>query len=210
MISERISDDIPPKWNFEYVYPHSNALLQFGLESERWKQHKAARHPAKCDVIYDVKLFPAVYRRIYCRKFLTLSNQTSRYKSKCIRMTYIIRHWSYQIRLLSIWATRRAIFVRIQHLLGSSSYIRRRTCIVTNKATVCHLVIPRVAIRYLVCRKVDTTKPSLVKMLYANYSLLLWGMLLPRQLRPFNRIAATGRAVHIHLVYALASKCHNL
>ena len=28
-----------------------------------------------------------------------------------------------------------------------------------------HLVIPRVAIRYLnVCRKVDTTKPSLVKM----------------------------------------------
>ena len=30
--------------------------------------------------------FPTVYRRIYCRKFLTLSNQTSRYIHKCIRM----------------------------------------------------------------------------------------------------------------------------
>ena len=28
----------------------------------------------------------------------------------------------------------------------------------------CHLVVPRVAIRYIVCRKVDTTKPSLVMM----------------------------------------------
>ena len=48
--------------------------------------HKAACHLTKCDVINDVKLFPTVYHRIYCRKFLTLSNQTSRYKSKCIRM----------------------------------------------------------------------------------------------------------------------------
>ena len=30
--------------------------------------------------------FPTVYRRIYRRKFLTLSNQTSRYIRKCIRM----------------------------------------------------------------------------------------------------------------------------
>ena len=37
-------------------------------------------------LINDVKLFPAVYRRIYCHKYLTLSNQTSRYKSKCIRI----------------------------------------------------------------------------------------------------------------------------
>ena len=72
--------------NFEYGYPHSNALLQFRLESERWKPHKATRHPTKCDVINDVNMFPAVYRRIYCCKFLTLSNQTSRYKSKCIRI----------------------------------------------------------------------------------------------------------------------------
>ena len=30
--------------------------------------------------------FATVYRRIYCRKLMTLSNQTSRYKSKRIRM----------------------------------------------------------------------------------------------------------------------------
>ena len=75
-----------PKEHFEYGYPHSNALLQFDLKLERCKPHKAARHPTKGDVIDDVKLFPTVYRRIYCRKFLTLSNQTSRYKRKCIRM----------------------------------------------------------------------------------------------------------------------------
>ena len=32
--------------------------------------------------------FPTVYRRIYRRKFLTLSNRTSRYIRKCIRMIY--------------------------------------------------------------------------------------------------------------------------
>ena len=48
--------------------------------------HKAACHLTKCDVINDVKLFPTVYGRIYCRKFLTFSNQTLRYKSKCIRI----------------------------------------------------------------------------------------------------------------------------
>ena len=34
-------------------------------------------------------MFPAVYCRIYCRKFLTLSNQKSCYKSKCIRIPII-------------------------------------------------------------------------------------------------------------------------
>ena len=75
-----------PNGNFEYGYPHSNALLQFRLKLERCKPHNAARHSTKCDVINDVKLFLTVYHRIYCRKFLTLSNQTSRYKSKCIRI----------------------------------------------------------------------------------------------------------------------------
>ena len=90
MISERISDDIPPQMkNFEYGYPHSKALLQFELKLERSKPHKAARHPTKCDVINDFKLFPAVYRSIYCRKFLTLSNQMSRYKLMCIRMAIL-------------------------------------------------------------------------------------------------------------------------
>ena len=76
-----------PNENFEYGYPHSNALLQFHLKLSVASRTNVARHPTKCDVINDVKLFPTVYRRIYCRKFLTLSNQKSRYKSKCIRMT---------------------------------------------------------------------------------------------------------------------------
>ena len=53
---------------------------------ERWKPHKVARHSTRCDVINDVNLFPTVYCRIYSRKFLALSNQTSRYKTKCIRI----------------------------------------------------------------------------------------------------------------------------
>ena len=36
----------------------------------------------KCDIINDIKLFPTVNHRIYCRKILTLSNQTLFYKSK--------------------------------------------------------------------------------------------------------------------------------
>ena len=76
--------------NFDYGYPHSNALMSFRLELEHCKPYKAARHPTKCDVNDDVELFPTVYRRIYCRKFLTLSNQTSRYKIKCIRMLHNI------------------------------------------------------------------------------------------------------------------------
>ena len=42
--------------------------------------YKAARHRTECDVIMTSNYF---------RKFLTLSNQTSRYKLKCIRM-YVI------------------------------------------------------------------------------------------------------------------------
>ena len=75
-----------PNENFEYYYSHSNALLQFELKMQRCKPHKAARHPTKCDVINDVKLFLTVYGRIYCRKYLTLSNQRSHYKLKCIRI----------------------------------------------------------------------------------------------------------------------------
>ena len=72
MISDCISDDIPPQIkNFEYVYPHSNVFLQFRLKLERCKPHKAARHPTMRDVNYDFKLFPTVYHRIFCRKFLT-------------------------------------------------------------------------------------------------------------------------------------------
>ena len=75
-----------PNENFEYGYPHSDALLQLELKLECCKSHKATGHPTKCDVINDVKLFLTVYHRICCRKFLTLSNQTSHYKLKCIRI----------------------------------------------------------------------------------------------------------------------------
>ena len=76
--------------NFEYGYPHSNALLQFELKLECFKLHKAACHPTKCDVTNDIKLFPTVYQS-QCRKFLMLSNQTSRYKLKCIRSVYYVQ-----------------------------------------------------------------------------------------------------------------------
>ena len=61
MISERISDNIPPQMKiFIYGYRHSNALLQFHLKLEHCKAHNTARHPTRCDIINDVKLFPTV------------------------------------------------------------------------------------------------------------------------------------------------------
>ena len=54
-----------PNENFEYGYPHSNALLQFELKLERCKPHKAACHPTKVDLINDVKLFPTVYHKFW-------------------------------------------------------------------------------------------------------------------------------------------------
>ena len=74
--------------NVEYGYPHSNALLQMELKLECCNPHKSARHPTQCDVIKDVKIFPTVYRRICCRKFLTLSNQTSCYKANALECAY--------------------------------------------------------------------------------------------------------------------------
>ena len=73
MISDRISDDVPPQMKIlNMVIPNLMHFCSF----ERCKPHNAARHPMKCDVINDVKVLPTVYdRRIYCRKFLTLSNK---------------------------------------------------------------------------------------------------------------------------------------
>ena len=91
-----------PNEIFEYGYPHSNALLQFNHQLEHCKQHKATRHPTKCDIINDVKLFLTVYRRKYCLKFLMFSNlnQASCYKSKCIRIC--IRICIHQLPLIFI------------------------------------------------------------------------------------------------------------
>ena len=92
MIFERISDDIPPHIKIlNMVIP---ILMRFYSLVSNWsvassiKPPKGVRNQMKRDVINDVKLFPTVYRRIhvYCRKFSTLSNQTSRYKCKCIRI----------------------------------------------------------------------------------------------------------------------------
>ena len=58
MSSDRLSDNIYPKWIFfKYGYPHSNAYLQFRLQLERCKPELAARHPTICDGINDVNLF---------------------------------------------------------------------------------------------------------------------------------------------------------
>ena len=89
MISECISGDIPPQMKILNMAILTLVhFLQLELKLEGCKPHKTARHPTKCDVIDDVKLFPTVYCRIYCHKFLTLSNQTSRYKLMCIRISF--------------------------------------------------------------------------------------------------------------------------
>ena len=79
MISELISDDIPPQIKIlNMVIP---ILMRFYSLVSNWKvassikTPKGVRHQMKCDVINDVKLFLTVYHRIYCRKFSTLSNQ---------------------------------------------------------------------------------------------------------------------------------------
>ena len=67
MISERISDNIPPEMKIlNIVIP---ILMQF-CSFERCKPHNAALHLMKSDIINDVKLLPTVNGRIYCCKFL--------------------------------------------------------------------------------------------------------------------------------------------
>ena len=83
-----------PNENFEYGYAHSNALLTFSLQKDSEivlcctytsSDDSCIKPLASC--IYslvnqwkatlrnDVR-FPTVYCRTYCRKFMTLSNQT--------------------------------------------------------------------------------------------------------------------------------------
>ena len=95
MISECKSDDIPPQMRIlNMVIPILKRFYSFVSNwsvASRIKPQKGVRHPTKCDVINDFKLFPTVYRRIYCRKFLTLSNQISCYKIKCIRIMFNVK-----------------------------------------------------------------------------------------------------------------------
>ena len=72
-----------PNEHFEHGYPHSNALLQFFfLKLQLYKPYEFACH--------RTNLFSTVYCRIYCHTFLTLSNQMSRYKIKCIKIHFFI------------------------------------------------------------------------------------------------------------------------
>ena len=94
-----------PNENFEYGYPHSNAILT--LDNETLLCCACTSSDASCikqlaSCIYSLVNqwkatirndvgFTTVYRRIYCRKFMTLSNQTSHCICKCIRI-YFLRH----------------------------------------------------------------------------------------------------------------------
>ena len=82
-----------PNDKFEYGYPHSNVLFNMFTSKpgicfkniSYMSDVYPLRWPIISDVAHDVG-FPTVYRGIYCRKFLTLSNQTSRYICKWIRI----------------------------------------------------------------------------------------------------------------------------
>ena len=93
-----------PNENFEYGYPNSNALLNFPLKKTVKMYFVAPKRPAATSYIKPLASciyslvsqwkatlhndvgFPTVYRRIYCRKFMTLSNQRSRCICKCTRI----------------------------------------------------------------------------------------------------------------------------
>ena len=83
-----------PNDKFEYGYPHSNVLFNIFTSKpgicfkniSYMSDVYPRRWPVISDVAHDVG-FPTVYRGIYCRKFLTLFNQTSRYICKCIRIS---------------------------------------------------------------------------------------------------------------------------
>ena len=71
-----------PSKNFEYGYPHTNALFNIYSSKAQYfapnvsfiSNVKQLCQPITSDVTYDVCAL-TIYRRIYWRKFLTLSNQ---------------------------------------------------------------------------------------------------------------------------------------
>ena len=89
-----------PNENFNYDYPHSNALLTFSLKITLWKctlflptTSDCQLHIFTCDVLNQWKAtlcndvgFATVYGKIFCHIFMTLSNQMSSWLCKCIRM----------------------------------------------------------------------------------------------------------------------------
>ena len=79
MISDIISDDIPPQMKilntFISILMHFCGFVANLSVASRIKPHVIQRY---------VNISGRI--QAYCRKFLTLSNQMSRYKVKCIRM----------------------------------------------------------------------------------------------------------------------------
>ena len=61
---------------------------------------KPVRWQITIDVVYEVG-FPTIYRSIYCRKLLTLSNQTS----PCIRKCIKIDNFQMKARDMDCWYT---------------------------------------------------------------------------------------------------------
>ena len=124
MIFDCISDNIPPQMKILNmvisILMHFYNLVSNWSVASRKKPHKA--YVMKCDVINDVKLFPTVYCRIYCRKFLTLSNQTSRCKSKCIRSSvythYYLEVWIIKVKMDKI----RNEYNQVPHLTTNTTW----------------------------------------------------------------------------------------
>ena len=106
MISECIFDDIPPQMKIlNMVIPILMHYQHFPFKKTVKIYFVALIPPAAASCIkplasciyslvnqWKVMLrndvgFPTVYCRIYCRKFMTLSNQTSHCICKCIRMS---------------------------------------------------------------------------------------------------------------------------
>ena len=77
----------------EYGYPHSNALFNIYSSKAQYfapnvsfiSNVKPLCQPITSDITCGIGV-KKVYRRIYWRKFLTLSNQMSGYIRKCIRI----------------------------------------------------------------------------------------------------------------------------
>ena len=108
MISERISDDIPLQMKILNMvipilihyqhFPFKKTVKMYFVAFIRPAAASCIKPLASCinslvnqwkaTLRNDVE-FPIVYRRIYCRKFMTLSNQTSRCICKCIRIQII-------------------------------------------------------------------------------------------------------------------------
>ena len=87
MISERISDDIPPQMKIlNMVIPHSNAILQFCFKLEAVIQ---ACYPMKCDVINDVKLFSTVSQDIMSQFFDVIQIDVAVTKASALEYIYI-------------------------------------------------------------------------------------------------------------------------